>query len=102
MSATWPAAASAPKGGFWTRLVAYLIDSIVIGVPSLVLGAILGAFSGSSTSNQVFVGRVISSLIALVVSIAYFIYFWSAGGGQTLGMRMFKLRVVKTNGAPVS
>ncbi len=102
MSATAPAAASAPKCGFWIRFIAYLIDGIVIGVPLLILGAILGAFSGSSTANQVSEGLVIWYLIALVVSIGYFIYFWSAGGGQTLGMRMFKLRVIKTNGSPVS
>ncbi len=102
MSATAPAAASAPKGGFWIRFVAYLIDGIVIGVPLLILGAILGAFSGSSTANQVSAGLVIWYLIDLVVSIGYFIYFWSAGGGQTLGMRMFKLRVIKTNGSRVS
>lgn len=102
MSATGPAAASAPKGGFWIRFVAYLIDDIVISVPSLILGATLGAFRGTTTADHVSAGLVISYLIALVVSIGYFIYFWSAGGGQTLGMRMFKLRVVKTNGSPVS
>jgi uncharacterized RDD family membrane protein YckC len=102
MSATAPVAASPPKAGFWIRFVAYLIDVVIVGIPLLILGAILGAFSGFSTSNQASAGLAIWYLIAAVGSIGYFIYFWSAGGGQTPGMRVFKLRVIKTDGSPVS
>jgi uncharacterized RDD family membrane protein YckC len=36
-----------------------------------------------------------------LIGILYFCYFWSAqGGGQTLGMRVFNLKVVRTDGSP--
>jgi uncharacterized RDD family membrane protein YckC len=102
MSATAPATVSAPKAGFWIRFVARLIDTIILCVPLLILAAILGVFSASATTGQVSAGVALWYLIAVVGSIGYFIYFWSSGGGQTLGMRMLSLRVVKTNGSPVS
>lgn len=40
--------------------------------------------------------------INLVLGLVYFLYFWSAAGnGQTLGMRVLNLQVVKTDGSPL-
>jgi uncharacterized RDD family membrane protein YckC len=49
------------------------------------------------------VGLGIAVFVALVVvSLAYFPYFW-ANGGATPGMRIFRLRVVRdVDGGPVS
>jgi len=97
-------------GGFWIRFVAYIVDSIIIGIPVLILAVILGVIIGvasssssssSSTTNAAATGvSSLIQLISLVISIGYFVFFW--GRGQTLGMRLFKLRVADANtGAPI-
>src|ERR1700682_3092872 len=106
--------AAAPQvtyGGFWIRFVAYIVDSVIIGIPTLILGVILGLLLGlamrasGTTSDQTIntAGQGIGSLFQLilfVISIVYFVFFWVRG--QTLGMRLFHLRVADANtGAPI-
>lgn len=81
-----------PKAGFWIRTIAYIVDAIVLVVVNSILSTLL--LDGDITR---------SSGLNLVVGLAYFLYFWSAyGGGRTLGMRLFKLKVVKTDGTLLS
>src|SRR5919204_1826628 len=101
-------AAAAPKAGFWIRFVAYIIDSLVIGIPLGIILGLAGAFSAGSTgayssgsSGPSGVVLVVYA-IAVLASIAYFVYFWSRPDGQTLGMKAVTVRVVKTDGSPVS
>jgi uncharacterized RDD family membrane protein YckC len=98
-------------GGFWIRFVAYIVDSIVIGIPILILAVILGvvlgvAMGASGTTSDTAVNAAgqgfgtLVQLIAFVASVGYFVFFW--GRGQTLGMRLFHLRVADANtGAPI-
>ena len=95
-------------GGFWIRLVAYIIDVIIIAIPVIILAVILGVIIGvassnssSSTTNAAATGlSSLIQLISLVISIGYFVYFW--GQGQTIGMRVFHLRVADaTTGQPI-
>jgi len=67
-------------GGFWIRLVAYILDAIILGI----IQAGLVSAMGQST------GRYISGII----SIAYFIGMWGVLG-QTIGMMPFGLRIVR-------
>ncbi len=86
--ATAPMVLDRPKAGFWVRTGAYLIDAILLGVVSSILGSMVG---GNSVAT-----------INLVLGLVYFLYFWSAAGnGQTLGMRVLNLQVVRTDGAPL-
>jgi uncharacterized RDD family membrane protein YckC len=73
--------------GFWIRLVALIIDGIIIGVPFAILAAIVGAASGDQNSAGVSIVRFLQFLATL----GYFVYFWSQG--QTIGMRVFNIRV---------
>jgi uncharacterized RDD family membrane protein YckC len=87
MSSTAVPSTTTVKAGFWIRVVAYLIDGVLLIIVDTILGAI-------------FKSQTLQSLIGLLVGLAYFVYFWSAsGGGQTLGQRALKLRVVKTDGS---
>ena len=94
MATTTAAAASVTnKGGFWIRTLAYIIDAIVLGV----IGTIIGGFIDPDPAAPS------RSSLNLVLGLVYFLYFWSAqGGGQTLGMRPFNLKVVKTDGASLT
>ena len=82
-------AVTQPKAGFWIRFVALIVDGVILAI----IGGIL--------SNLIFQGeQVRSSGLSTLIGLVYFVYFWSAAGkGQTLGMRIFNLKVVKTDGS---
>jgi len=64
---------------FGTRFVAWLIDAIIIGVPTVILAMILPL--------------PLVYLLALVGGIAYQVYFWTSTG-QTPGKQVMGLKVV--------
>ena len=98
-------APQAAYGGFWIRLVAYIIDSVIISIPIIILSAIMIAIIGASSNSQSSTtaasgATAIIYLIAFVLTVGYFIFFWGTGG--TLGMKLFKLRVADANtGQPI-
>ena len=67
-------------GGFWIRLVAYIIDAILVGIVESVLMSAMGQSAGQSIGG--------------LISIAYFIGMWGVMG-QTIGMMPFGLRIVR-------
>jgi uncharacterized RDD family membrane protein YckC len=93
MTADAPAdAAMASKlqtyGGFWERSLAIVIDYFVMLIPNLILAQLL---------------RDSAWIAQLVLAAVYATYFWSAaGGGQTPGMRVFGLRVMKEDGSALT
>ncbi len=93
-------------GGFGERLVAYIVDIVITGFVIIVI-AILGGLvvaGGAATNNGVLAGTglVVLVLALLIIPLAYFPYFW-ARDGQTPGMRMFGLKVVRdADGGPIS
>jgi uncharacterized RDD family membrane protein YckC len=78
------------RAPFWMRAIALLIDGVVVGIPSYALSVIVLHQQGTAARYG----------ISLLVSFIYFAYFWSgAEKGQTLGMSLFNLHVVKTDGS---
>jgi uncharacterized RDD family membrane protein YckC len=104
-----PVAGPAPGyefGGFGERLVAYIVDIVITGIVILVV-AVLGGLAvagGAASENNILTGTgiVVLVLALLIIPLAYFPYFW-ARDGQTPGMRMLGLRVVRdVDGGPIS
>lgn len=86
--------ATSNKAGFWIRTFAYIIDAIGIGIVSGIIASILGAGGPTGTT---------SNGLSFLFGLAYFVYFWSAqGGGQTLGMRVLNLKVIRTDGSALT
>ena len=82
--------ATSNRAGFWIRTFAYIIDAIGVGIVSGAIAAIIGGGPTGTTSNG----------LNVLFGLAYFVYFWSAqGGGQTLGMRVLNLKVIRTDGS---
>jgi uncharacterized RDD family membrane protein YckC len=81
--------ATSEKAGFWIRFIAIFVDGIILGIISNVVG------------NLIFQGEPIrSNGLSTLLGLVYYVYFWSAAGeGRTPGMRIFNLKVVKTDGS---
>jgi uncharacterized RDD family membrane protein YckC len=78
------------KIGFLTRLLATIIDVILVGIVTTILGNLLG-------------GGTTGSGVTFILGLAYYLYFWSSyGHGQTLGNRALSIRVVKTDGTELT
>jgi len=74
---------------------------VVLRVQIAGVAIVVSCSNNTNTENAAISGvQLLVDLIAFVVSIGYFVYFW--GRGQTLAMRLFPLRVVDaTTGAPI-
>lgn len=77
---------SGPRASFGRRLVAALLDGLILGVVGGILGASLGD-SDRSTSNG----------LGVLLGILYYTYF-EGSTGQTLGKRALGIRVISLEG----
>ena len=75
--------------GFWIRVVAYIIDALVLLIPNLIVQYIL---RGAPALNY---------LVELAIDYAYFGYFWTTTG-QSVGMKALNLRVQRTDGGAIT
>ena len=89
-----PGVGFAPHAG---RLIAYIIDAFIIGVVvtvvAIILTPLLVAGANSENTGATAAAVFLYVFVVLLVSVSYFPFFW-ARGGQTPGMRFFRLRVV--------
>jgi uncharacterized RDD family membrane protein YckC len=82
---------SGPRASFGRRLVAYLIDAVLLGIVGGVLGALLDRDSVESANG-----------ISLLLGLLYFPYFEGGSTGQTLGKKALGIRVIDFNtGGPI-
>jgi uncharacterized RDD family membrane protein YckC len=87
-------AATTNKAGFWVRFFAIFIDSIGVGIVSNIITGLMSSADALDPRR---------SSISTLIGVLYFCYFWSAqGGGQTLGMRVLNLKVVRTDGSALT
>ena len=85
--ATPGAGPSGPRADFGIRLVAYIIDVVMVWVVILVLTVAL---------------RGLGYLLGFVLSLGYFIYFEGSPSGQTVGKKVMNIRIVDAdNGGPI-
>ena len=92
-------------GGFGERLLAYIVDALIVG---FVVG-LVAAFGGISLglgiagdSGLAVVTGIFILIVAVIVSVGYFPWFW-VRDGQTPGLRLLGLRVVRdVDGGPIT
>jgi uncharacterized RDD family membrane protein YckC len=72
--------ASGPRAGFWRRFGAYLLDVIILAVPTVIVTLI---------SDQ-----TVGNIVSIALSLAYFTYFEGGPTGQTIGKRALGIRVI--------
>jgi uncharacterized RDD family membrane protein YckC len=99
--------------GFWKRVAAYVIDSLVVGVAggmiAMVLGMLLvplsmirGASEDFSPTVTSFVVQIFIQLVSLAIAAAYFGYFHSSRSQASLGKMAVGIKVVRTDGSRIT
>ena len=90
------------KAGWFSRFVAYIIDSIIIGVIGTIIAYVATMAIGGLTVDQnstffsIFYGiYMITWLVIIALSFIYFGYFWSSDSGSSLGMKVVNIKVVR-------
>lgn len=102
---------------WWKRVVAALIDGVILTVPSWIVLGILGAgFASNATcvtntttgtidcsgGGGFIAGMLISGLIIFLLGIAYTVYFNGSEKGQTVGKMVMKIQVRdEATGGPI-
>ncbi len=98
-----PAGSPTGYGGFWIRLVAYLIDGILLNIAFGIIGAIVGINLIPADPAKMDPFEAMSSmgtfqLVAVVVTWLYFALMESSPRGATVGKMVCGLRVVTEQG----
>lgn len=75
--------------GIGERFVALFIDGIVLSVIGGIVGAGGAGFDGGG-------------LVGFIIGVGYHWYFLTQQNGQTPGKMVMNIRVIKTNGQPIS
>lgn len=87
--------------GFWLRVVASLLDSVVVFILQLVCGVILGAsgalLGGFGTGDENGAVAILIWLFTTALGIAYYVVFTGACG-QTLGKMALRIKVIRKDG----
>jgi uncharacterized RDD family membrane protein YckC len=85
-------AAGLRYAGFWVRVVAFILDGIVIGVVSGALGPLLGQ-TAVTIENGVYTIDYTTTALSGLIGLLYWVGFW-AWRGQSPGMIPFNMRIV--------
>ena len=99
-----PVPAGPEYASLWRRLVAWLADWIILSALNLAVTVLIDAIvamgiggNPSEENEQAF--GVLVYVVAMLVNLAYYTFFWShEGGGRTLGNRLLGIRVLRSNG----
>ena len=88
---------------WWKRVVATIVDSILLGIVNAILSPIFGLNDTGPTFNPntgqleggsgFFAGLIIGNTVMLLVGIAYYVYLNGNDRGQTVGKMLMKIRV---------
>src|SRR5262245_25207930 len=103
---TWDArpsgTAQVAYGGFWIRLVAYIIDAIILNIVTYAVALILGVSLVPADPQNYDPSLNLVYLIAFVIGWIYFALMDSSVRGATLVKMAMGLRVVTSDGQRLS
>ena len=89
------------RAGFFSRFIALLLDSIAISIVGWGLAWLMSLLTGSEGGLIGMMAGALGifvSFILLFLNFFYFSFLWSRNG-QSLGMRLLGIKVLKRDGA---
>jgi len=87
-----------PTAGFLRRLGALIYDVLLLMAVIVIAGFVALPFTGGEAPSP---GNPFYQTYLFVLSYVFFAWFWTRGG-QTLGMRAWRLRVQNEDGSSIS
>jgi uncharacterized RDD family membrane protein YckC len=96
-----PASESAMSAPLWLRLVAGAYDLLPLLGLWFAAGVLAFAVTGGALDPHRLAHKLLVQALVLGLSAAYFVVSWTRGG-QTIGMRAWRLRVVRADGTTLS
>ena len=101
-----PAPGTYQLGSWWARVGAFIIDALIVGVPAIIIFAILGlgaAGTDGDGGTAAFIGGLLLTLVVfLLVALFYAPVMMSRTNGQTVGRMATGIRVIRANGEPMT
>jgi uncharacterized RDD family membrane protein YckC len=97
--------------GWWPRVGALIIDGIIVSIPIIIIGIVVGiaVFSGGTDANNAdsiesFATGIQLGVLAIgfVVSTLYYCAMMPSTNGQTVGKMALGIRVVREDGTPIT
>jgi uncharacterized RDD family membrane protein YckC len=100
------APATVGYAGFWMRCAAWIIDYLIVGIPMIIFGFVVGLGLGAAGMNMndpsVALGMQSLNLVSIVVFWLYWALQESSARQATVGKRVLGLRVVDMNGQRIT
>lgn len=95
--------------GFWKRVAAYCLDSVIVGVAGMIVGGLIGgvigglmAVSGMGNELSLVLIQLVANLLSLVLTAGYYAWFHASHSMATPGKMAVGIKVVRTDGARIS
>ena len=88
-----------PHCSLLRRLAAILYDSLLLLALLFIASAIHLAISGGGDASTG--SDIVRSIFIVMIAFAFFAFFW-LHGGQTLGMRAWRIRLQSQGGGPIT
>ncbi|HQQ57596.1 MAG TPA: RDD family protein [Thermomonas sp.] len=97
--------------GFWKRVAAYTIDSIVVGMVGGIIGGVIGGVLGvmllgaggtSANTSGMLIIQGLANLAGIALGVAYFGWMHSSSAMATLGKMAIGIKVVREDGTRIS
>ena len=80
------------SAGFWRRILALFYDSLLL--VGIIIGFLLIITFLFDKSFETPFERLFLQISYLVIGFLFFTYFWKVYNGQTLGMQVWKIKIV--------
>ena len=89
-------AAAQPYAEWWKRVVAALIDGVILYIVNIIVSAIFGLDTAADVTGGgggLFARFVVGNLVLLAVGVAYYVTLNGSDRGQTVGKMALKIAV---------
>jgi len=99
-----PSPTMIPKAGFWIRVVAAIVDSVLVTAVEFALGLAIGLAAallggGMDATGQSMIA-IVTWLFGTVLTVAYYVFF-TGYCGQTPGKMALRIKVIRTDGMEI-